>query len=132
VQSCAYLKRGGSAGELLELLVPPANRLEKLKGSRGGQHSIRINDQWRICFLWQDDGPYEVDIADYHQGEESMVKNDRRPVHPGKILLEEFMKPLDPPINANMLAKALDVPANRITAIIKGHRGFTGDTPVID
>jgi antitoxin HigA-1 len=59
-----------------------------------------------------------------------MVKNGMRPVHPGEILLEEFMKPSEPPINANMLAKALDVPANRITAIIKGQRGITGDTAV--
>lgn len=55
-----------SAIELRDLLAPPANRLEKLKGNRFGQHSIRINDQWRICFLWKDDGPYEVEITDYH------------------------------------------------------------------
>ena len=59
-----------------------------------------------------------------------VTKNGMRPVHPGEILLKEFMKPADPPINANMLAKALDVPANRITAIIKGQRGITGDTAV--
>ena len=59
-----------------------------------------------------------------------MIKNGMRPVHPGEILLEEFMKPSDPPLNANTLAKALDVSANRITAIIKGQRGITGDTAV--
>lgn len=59
-----------------------------------------------------------------------MVKNGMRPIHPGEILLEEFMKPAEPAINANMLAKAIDVPANRITAIIKGQRGITGDTAV--
>jgi antitoxin HigA-1 len=59
-----------------------------------------------------------------------MIKNGMRPVHPGEILFEEFMKPSEPPINANMLAKALDVPANRITAIMKGQRGITGDTAV--
>lgn len=59
-----------------------------------------------------------------------MIKNGMRPVHPGEILLEEFMKPSDPPINANTLAKVLEVPANRITAIIKGQRGITGDTAV--
>lgn len=48
-----------------------------------------------------------------------MVKNSMRPVHPGELLLEEFMTPSDPPINANILAKALEVPANRITAIRK-------------
>ena len=61
-----------------------------------------------------------------------MAKNDMRPIHPGEILLEEFLKPSDPPINFNMPAKALDVPANRITAIIKGQRGIAGDTPIID
>ena len=59
-----------------------------------------------------------------------MIKNGMRPVHPGAILLEEFMKPSDPRINANTLANALEVPANRITAIIKGQRGITGDTAV--
>lgn len=53
-----------------------------------------------------------------------------RPVHPGELLLEEFMTPSDPPINANILAKALEVPANRITAIIKRQCGITGNAPV--
>ena len=52
--------------ELLQLRVPPGNRLEALKGNRKGQHSIRINDQWRICFCWESDGPHEVEIVDYH------------------------------------------------------------------
>ena len=59
-----------------------------------------------------------------------MIKNGMRPVHPGEVLLEEFMKTSDPPINANMLAKALEVPADRITTIIKRQRGITGDTAV--
>ena len=45
---------------------PPGNRLEALKGDRAGQHSIRINDQWRICFVWHDDGPHNVEVMDYH------------------------------------------------------------------
>ncbi len=48
------------------LRAPPGNRLEALKGDRVGQHSIRINDQWRICFVWTDAGPTEVEIVDYH------------------------------------------------------------------
>jgi len=51
---------------LEDLRVPPGNRLEALKGDRAGQHSIRINDQWRICFVWTDAGPEEVQIVDYH------------------------------------------------------------------
>lgn len=49
-----------------DLRVPPGNRLEALKADRAGQHSIRINDQWRICFVWTDAGPEEVEIVDYH------------------------------------------------------------------
>jgi len=52
--------------ELLDLIIPPANKLEKLRGDRKGQYSIRINDQWRICFVWENDGPYYVEITDYH------------------------------------------------------------------
>lgn len=55
-----------SALELRDLLSPPGNRLEPLKGDRKGQHSIRINDQWRICFVWKDDGAHDVEITDYH------------------------------------------------------------------
>jgi proteic killer suppression protein len=51
---------------LSDLLQFPGLRLEKLKGNRSGQHSIRINEQWRICFVWQNDGPYEVEVVDYH------------------------------------------------------------------
>lgn len=51
--------------ELNHLAVPPGNRLEALKGKRKGQHSIRINDQWRLCFVWKTDGPHEVEIVDY-------------------------------------------------------------------
>ncbi len=55
-----------AAQTLNDLRVPPANRLKALKGSRRGQHSIRINDQWRICFVWTNQGPAEVEITDYH------------------------------------------------------------------
>jgi proteic killer suppression protein len=55
-----------AATELRELTVPPGNRLEALKGGRKGQHSIRVNDQWRICFRWREGNAYEVEIVDYH------------------------------------------------------------------
>ncbi len=54
------------AGVLAELQVPPGTRLEALRGSRAGQHSIRINDQWRICFHWRDGDAHQVEIVDYH------------------------------------------------------------------
>lgn len=55
-----------SASTLGFLRSPPGNRLEALKGDRAGQHSIRINDQWRICFVWATEGPEHVEIVDYH------------------------------------------------------------------
>jgi proteic killer suppression protein len=55
-----------AAINLSNLRVPPGNRLEALKRDRIGQHSIRINDQYRICFVWKDDGAHEVEITDYH------------------------------------------------------------------
>jgi toxin HigB-1 len=55
-----------AATQLADLRAPPANRLEALKGNRQGQHSIRINDRFRICFVWRDDGPEQVEIVDYH------------------------------------------------------------------
>ena len=60
------LRQVGSASVLEDLRSPPGNRLEALRGDRAGQHSIRINDQWRICFRWTDAGPEEVEIVDYH------------------------------------------------------------------
>jgi len=55
-----------NAKTINDLRIPPANRLEKLIGNRAGQYSIRINDQWRICFDWRDDNAYNVEIVDYH------------------------------------------------------------------
>ena len=54
------------AAELRDLASPPGNRLEALKGDRRGQHSIRINEQWRICFVWREGDAYDVEIVDYH------------------------------------------------------------------
>ena len=55
-----------SAARLDDLRLPPGNRLEMLKGDREGLHSIRINDRWRLCFMWQAAGAYDVEIVDYH------------------------------------------------------------------
>ena len=54
------------AGRLDDLGIPPGNRLEALRGDRAGQHSIRINDQFRLCFIWSDAGPEAVELVDYH------------------------------------------------------------------
>jgi len=68
IQQTAYrkLRMINNSIDLEDLRLPPANRLEKLKGDREGQHSIRINKQWRICFEWADGDAYMVEIADYH------------------------------------------------------------------
>lgn len=60
------LRMINNAVSLNDLRIPPANRLEKLRGDREGQHSIRINNQWRICFEWRDGDAYLVEIVDYH------------------------------------------------------------------
>ena len=60
------LRMLNNAATLTDLRIPPANRLEKLAGDRSGQYSVRINDQWRICFEWLDNDAYNVEITDYH------------------------------------------------------------------
>jgi toxin HigB-1 len=68
MQRIAYRKlvQIDAATRLETLRIPPGNRLEALSGNRRGQHSIRINEQWRICFVWRDGDAYDVEIADYH------------------------------------------------------------------
>lgn len=68
IQSIARrkLRMLNNARILKDLRIPPSNRLEALRGARKGQHSIRINDQWRICFLWKNGDAFDVEIVDYH------------------------------------------------------------------
>jgi proteic killer suppression protein len=69
IQATAYRKLAmiHSAKDLLDLHSPPGNHLEKMKGDRAEQHSIRINNQWRICFEWREGDAYQVEILDYHK-----------------------------------------------------------------
>ena len=60
------LRMLANAYDLVDLRSPPGNRLERLTAGRAGQHSIRINDQWRVCFVWRDGDAHEVEICDYH------------------------------------------------------------------
>ena len=125
-QATRRLTLPDSAEALHDLAGLPSNRPEALRGNRTGQQSIRINQQWRICFRWEPDGPCEVEIVDYHwRWEKVMRSNGMRPVHPGEILREE-LQTLD--LSANALSKALDVPVNRVTTILNGQRGVTADT----
>ena len=68
IQQVSYrkLRYLNNAKSLQDLRSPPANRLEKLKGDRAGQYSIRINEQWRVCFRWQGNDAFDVEIVDYH------------------------------------------------------------------
>ena len=65
-RSRAKLLAVDAAAQLDDLRVPPGNRLEALRGDRKGQHSIRVNDQWRICFGWRENGAWDAEIVDYH------------------------------------------------------------------
>jgi addiction module HigA family antidote len=113
------------AAEALEdLRIPPGNRLEALKGDRAGQHSIRINQQWRICFVWTAAGPEDVQIVDYHEEVDTMAAIT--PVHPGEVLLEEFLGPLG--VTQHHLAVAVGVPPRRINEIVHGKRRISADT----
>jgi addiction module HigA family antidote len=115
-----------AAEKLEDLRVPPGNRLEKLSRDRRGQHSIRINDQWRICFRWSGSDALDVEIVDYHWEDETMRDKKIPPIHPGEILMEEFLLPLG--ISQYKLAKEISVPARRINEIVHGKRSISADT----
>ncbi len=104
---------------LNDLRIPPGNRLEALKGNWQGWHSIRINSQWRIYFVWKERGPGDVKIVDYHA---DLLPNP----HPGDILIEDFLKPMG--ISQNALARAVHVPPRRINEIVLGKRAVSADT----
>ena len=113
-----------AAERLDDLLVPPGNRLEKLSGDRAGQYSIRINEQWRICFQWREGNANDVEITDYHL--EITMSENFVPIHPGEILLVEFLKPMG--LSQYQLAKDINVPPRRINEIVHGDRSITADT----
>jgi addiction module HigA family antidote len=107
------------------LRSPPGNRLEALAGDRKGQHSIRINDQFRICFVWTAEGSADVEIVTTTRKGPKMAKK-LRPMHPGEVLREEFLVPLK--MSAGALAKACGLPRTRIERIASEQTGITADT----
>jgi antitoxin HigA-1 len=92
--------------------------------------SIRINDQWRVCFRWAEGDAEDVEIVDYHylvlSKNEGVIMAQLRNSHPGEILKEEFLNEIG--MSQNQLAHAIGVPGNRIHAIVNGTRDITGDT----
>ena len=125
---------------LKDLRFPPGNRLEALSGDRQGQHSIRVNDQFRLVFIWTDQGPADVEFVDYHcaspalttEEDDAMTFNiadasdPLAPVHPGEILLEEFMKPYG--LTAGKVAARLNIARPRIEKLVRGQTPITTDT----
>lgn len=116
-----------NASSINDLRVPPGNRLEKLSGDRLGQYSIRINDQYRICFVERDGDFYDVEITDYHWKDLVVwMTNMISTPTIGEILKEEFMEPLG--VSAYKLAHEIFVPVSRIQDIIHGRRQVSVDT----
>jgi antitoxin HigA-1 len=99
-----------------------SNRLETLNGERSGQHAIRVNDQWRVCFEWPEtsSGPMDVELVESDSGGHMAVA-----IHPGEHLVEE-LRALN--MSASELARRIKVPTNRVTGILNGRRAITGDT----
>jgi len=86
---------------------------------------LNFSDQWRICLKWSDGNAYDVEVTDYH--EENHMKNKKlSPIHPGEILMEEFLEPMG--ISQYRLAKDISVPPRRINEIVHGKRSITADT----
>ena len=106
-----------------DLRLPPSNRLEPLKGKRKGQWSIRINDQWRVCFRFEQGEAFDVEIADYHYTEVTMTKK-LAPVHPGGFL-EELLQQCS--VSQAQLARAIGVSAMRVSHLVKGKRPVTAE-----
>jgi addiction module HigA family antidote len=118
-----------AAHRVEDLRSPPGNRLERLRGDRDGHYSIRINDQLRICFRWND-GAEDVEIDDYRELIKytgvGMSLSMLPPIHPGEILREEFMHPLG--LSSNALARRLGVTPARVNDLVLERRGITADT----
>jgi len=113
-----------AASRLEDLAIPPGNRLEALKGDRRGQWSIRASEQWRICFIWDGTKTVAIEVVDYIEG--IMAKRKIRPVHPGRILFEEFMEPAG--ISQYRLAQATGLSQMQIGNIIRGRRSISAET----
>jgi addiction module HigA family antidote len=114
-----------AATSLESLKVPPGSQLEALKGNRKRQHSIRINQHWRVCFRWTGNDAEGVEITDYHEA--TMTTTITR-THPGIILREEFFEPLG--ITQLAAARATGIPQSRLSEILSGRRSITADTAV--
>lgn len=118
-----------AAEQLGDLRVPPGNRLQKLRGDRAGQHSIRVNEHCRICFRRRDGNSHEVEIVDYHESVRGwcrMAARKLNPIHPGDVLATDFLEPLG--LSQYRLARDISVPPRRINEVVHGTRGISADS----
>ena len=123
------LRMLNQARSLRDLLVPPANLLEALKGDRKGQHSIRVNDQWRVVFEWTAQGPSRVKVTDYHEWQEDgRMKIHRQPTTPGEILSEEFLKPMG--MTQTELADHIGCDVKVVNRIVNGRTSVTAEMAI--
>jgi addiction module HigA family antidote len=120
------LRMINNAQNVVDLRIPPANHLEKLSGNLSEFYSIRINNQWRIIFKWQNDTAFEVQIVDCRLSLKIKVMANLKNIHPGEVLKEEFLEPLG--ITAYRLSKETFIPQTRVSEILKGNRRITADT----
>ena len=91
-------------------------------GNRAGQHSIRVNDQWRICSIWRDGNVFEAELPDYYRGLATVIEIILR----DDVLHKDFMVPIG--LSGRALAAQLGIPANRVTEIVAGRRAVTAET----
>lgn len=123
-----------AATSLRDVGMMPGWHLEALRGDRQGQWSIRLNDQWRICFVWDDalGQATDIEIVDYPERcqytdrQAQMHVRERSPIHPGEILAQDVLVELD--MSGRELARALGISPNRISEILRGRRAITADT----
>jgi addiction module HigA family antidote len=117
-----------AASRIQDLRLPPSNRLEALEDDRAGQWSIRVNDQWRVCFRFENGDAFAVEIVDYHWVEDIMVKNGLPPVHPGEFL-RETLEELH--VSQAAFARAIGVSAMRISHVARGARPVTAELALL-
>jgi toxin HigB-1 len=113
-----------AATQVDDLRLPPSNRLEQLRGDRAGEWSVRINDQWRICFRFHDGDAFDVEIVDYHWGEITMAKRGLPAVHPGEFLAETLE---ELGLSPAAFARVIGVSPLRISHVTKGLRPVTAE-----
>lgn len=133
-----------AAAALEDLRQPPGNQLEALKDDRAGQHSIRVNDQWRLCFVWRDGNAHKVEIAEYHQEPRQMIRRDELDsvdfsdastgetipaMTPGDVQRLDFMESLK--LFARALARDMGVIADRVTEMINGKCTITAEIAIL-